>query len=166
MERWLTLNKVLDIVDRIIGIMMIALISVMLIVGSAQVFCRYALHNSLSWSEELMRFLYVWIVMVGINLGIRHKSLAAITSLSDTIAKRSVAAGRIMAIVCFVVQLFACAMLFWFGLKFTLANKQVSPALRINMSIIYAALPVGGGMSVIYTINEIIDWCKEVFKRE
>lgn len=160
------MNKILDIVDRIIGVMMIVLISLMLIIGSAQVFCRYALHSSLSWSEELMRYLYVWIVMVGINLGIRHKSLAAITSLSDTIAKRSAAAGRVMAVVCFAIQLFACVMLFWSGLQFTLANKQISPALRINMSVIYAALPVGGGMSVIYTVNEIIDWCKEVFKHE
>lgn len=157
---------VLDIVDRAIGTLMVVLISAMLVIGGAQVFCRYILDSSLSWSEELMRFLYVWIVMVGINLGIRHKSIAAITSLSDLIGAHSRSAARAMAVVCFAVQLFACVVLCFFGAQFALANKQISPALRIPMSVIYWAIPIGAGMSVVYTFNGIVEWYREQFHKE
>lgn len=159
------MKKVLDTVDWLVGGIMVVLITIMILVGGAQVFCRYILHNSLSWSEELMRFLYVWIVMVGINLGIRHKTIAAITSLSDLIAKHSVIGARIIAVFCFLVQLLSCAVLFYFGLQFTLANKQFSPAMHISMSIIYCALPVGGAMSVIYTIDGFAEWLKGELKK-
>lgn len=164
--RWFVLKFVLDFVDRAIGTLMVILISAMLVIGGAQVFCRYILDSSLSWSEELMRFLYVWIVMIGINLGIRHKSIAAITSLSDMIGKRSLLAARIMAVVSFAVQLFACVVLCLFGVQFALANKQMSPALRIPMSVIYWAIPIGAGMSVVYTVNGIAEWYREQFHKE
>ena len=159
------MKQLLNVVDRVIGIMLVILISVMLIVGSAQVFCRYVLHSSLSWSEELMRFLYVWIVMVGINLGIRHKSLAAITTVSDYIGKKNRAIGYVLAVGCFILQLFVCVILLYVGIQFTLANRQVSAALRIPMSYIYLAIPIGGGMGVIYTVDQIIEWYKESFQK-
>lgn len=152
------MKKILKITDKAIEILMLILISMMLIIGFAQVFCRYVLSNSLSWSEELMRFLYVWVIMIGINLGIRHKSLAAITSLSDILAKKSVVAAKIMTVICLAVQMFVCAILFWFGLKYTLEAKQTSAAMLLPMKYVYAALPIGGFLGVLYTIDGFIDW--------
>ena len=145
---------------------MLVMITLMIIIGGLQVFCRYALHNSLSWSEELMRFMYVWIVMIGINLGIRHKSIAAITSLSDMLAKRSAVLGHVLTAACFLLQLLSCVVLLYFGILFVLANKQVSPALRIPMSYIYLSLPIGGGMGVIYTLDGVFEWIKGIRKKD
>ena len=103
--------------------------------------------------------------MVGINLGIRHKSLAAITTLSDYIGKKNRAIGYVLAVGCFILQLFVCVILLYVGIQFTLANRQVSAALRIPMSYIYLAIPIGGGMGVIYTVDQIIEWYKESFQK-
>lgn len=160
------MKKILNITDKAIEILMLILISAMLVVGFAQVFCRYILSNSLSWSEELMRFLYVWVVMIGINLGIRHKSLAAITSLSDIIAKRCEVAAKIMTAICLLVQLFVCAILFWYGYKYMSEAKQTSAAMLIPMKYIYAALPIGGFLGVVYTIDGFVDWIHSLKKGE
>ena len=145
---------------------MLILITIMLVVGFLQVFCRYVLSNSLSWSEELMRFIYVWVIMIGINLGIRHKSLAAITALSDIIAKKS----RIMAVgltlICLIVQLFVCAMLFWYGYQYTVTAKQTSAAMLIPMKYVYIALPLGGLLGVVYTIEAAFSWSRDFKKGE
>lgn len=152
------MKKILNATDKAIEVLMLILISAMLVVGFAQVFCRYVLSNSLSWSEELMRFLYVWVVMVGINLGIRHKSLAAITSLSDIIARKSKIAAKCMSVICLAVQLFVCLALFWFGFKYMMEAKQTSAAMLLPMKYVYAALPIGGFLGVVYTIDGLVDW--------
>ncbi|MBQ4425891.1 MAG: TRAP transporter small permease [Lachnospiraceae bacterium] len=154
------MKRVLDLTDKFIEYLMLLLISVMLIVGFAQVFCRYVLSNSLSWSEELMRFIYVWVIMIGINLGIRHKSLAAITALSDIIAKKSKIAAKTMSIVCLLVQLFVCVILSWYGYQYMVTAKQTSAAMLIPMKYVYVALPLGGFLGVIYTVESMISWAK------
>ena len=149
------MERVLKGMDFIIGAMMVILVSAMLCIGSAQVFCRYVLESSLSWSEELMRYLYVWIVMVGINLGIRHRGLAAITSLTDYLDRKAPKFRNGLAIAAFAVQLLFFVVMFVYGCQLVMAGKQLAPALRIPMSYIYLAIPVGSGMSIVYTVDEI-----------
>ena len=61
------MRKVLDILDKLILALLIIILSAMLVVGTMQVIWRYVLEESLSWSEELMRFLYVWATMLGVG---------------------------------------------------------------------------------------------------
>lgn len=59
------MRRFLDLLDKIIIAVLILILSVMLLVGAMQVIWRYVLQQSLSWSEELMRYLYVWATMLG-----------------------------------------------------------------------------------------------------
>ena len=48
-----------------------------------QVVMRYVFNNSLSWSEELARYMYVWVTWVGVSYSVRNGSHLRITMLRD-----------------------------------------------------------------------------------
>lgn len=149
------MDRILKTVDWIIGVLMVILVVAMLAIGTAQVFSRYVLQSSLSWSEELMRFLYVWVVMIGINLGIRHRGLAAITNLTDYLEKKAPSLRHLMAFLAFSLQLLVFAVMFFYGAKLVVSGRQLSPAMRIPLRYIYLAIPLGSAMSLVYTAEEI-----------
>ena len=47
----------------------IILMSVMTIIIFIQVIMRYVMHNSLSWSEELARYCFIWLIYIGVAYG-------------------------------------------------------------------------------------------------
>ena len=55
--------------DRLLALILGSLVVIMFI----QVFCRYVLNNSLSWSEELTKYLFVWMTFLGGALCLRDK---------------------------------------------------------------------------------------------
>lgn len=57
-----------------------------------QVFCRYVLNASLSWSEELTRLLFVWLTFLGFGLAVQRGALPTIFVLGDRVAHRRLAA--------------------------------------------------------------------------
>ena len=61
--KWLDEN-----IERIILLVLLAIMSVVIVL---QVFMRYVMENSLTWSEELARFCFVWLVYIGISYGVK-----------------------------------------------------------------------------------------------
>src|SRR5215472_12354227 len=57
-----------------------------------QVFCRYVLNASLSWSEELTRLLFVWLTFLGFGLAVQRGALPTIFVLGDRVTHRRLAA--------------------------------------------------------------------------
>ena len=152
------MRRTLDIIDRVLCFVLVIMLSAMLVVGTMQIVYRYAIEQSLSWSEELLRYLYVWATMLGISLGIRRKSLASIEILSDFVAKHSKLGNNILHTVAFVIQFLVFAVLTVYGVKLIqIAGNQTAPALQWKMAYIYAAFPIGGALALIYTAEEIYD---------
>jgi len=68
------------------------LLAVMVATMLLQVFCRYVLNASLSWSEELTRLLFVWLTFLGFGLAVRRGALPTIFVLGDRVPQRRLAA--------------------------------------------------------------------------
>lgn len=60
-------DKFLDAINTVTGV----LLALLCVIVFVQVIMRYAYGHSLSWSEELTRYMFVWIIYLGVNLGIR-----------------------------------------------------------------------------------------------
>lgn len=152
------MRRFLDILDKFIIGLLIVVLSVMLVVGTMQVLWRYVLGMSLSWSEELMRFLYVWATMLGVGAAIRRKSMACIDNFLDFVSKYSPVTKRGMQIAAMIVQIFVFVMLLVFGYQFMMRGfGQHSPAMGLTMAYVYAAFPVSGILGLLYTGEEIYD---------
>lgn len=137
------LEKVLDVVTG-------AAVATMAAVIAYQVFGRYVLDHTPSWSEELARYLMVWLTMLGSAAVLRGGGHIAVTTLIDILPaplRRVAIALRDALLVC------ACGILGWWGLGFARLNAtQESPAMEIPMSIPYAALPVGASLIVLLVL--------------
>lgn len=136
MER---LKKILLNIEDNISALMLA---IMLVVLFQQVLSRWA-GASNSWSEELSRYFFVWIVYLGGSSAVKtneHVKIEALTKLwPKKIRPFALLIGDIMWLV------FACFIIYYSGkLTYNLFKVgTVSMGLRINMGWAYAAIPVG-----------------------
>ena len=145
------LNKGLELF--IVGTM--ALLVVDVVWG---VFTRYALGEQAKWSEELARFLLVWVALLGGALAFRTKSHLGVDYFANLLHPE---ARKLTAVVAHVVVLFFAVAVLLFGgarvVSDALALEQMTPALGWKMGHVYLALPISGFFVVIYTVDNLIE---------
>jgi TRAP-type C4-dicarboxylate transport system permease small subunit len=150
--------KMLDKLQKFIFFILVVLVCIMMTVGGMQVFWRYVLKDSLYWSEEVMRYMNVWTIFLGISIGVPRNAHVAIDAIIRALK------GRAKFIATMTVHMFSLLFfiaLFGVGVKFTLYNMgQLSAAMRLPMSMIYVALPIGGFLSILFTIGDIFEYLK------
>ena len=150
--------KVLKFLDehleKIFCVVFLALMSAIIVL---QVFFRYVLNNSLSWSEELARYLFIWMIYIGISYGVKldkHICVDAVYSFAPKSIKRYYA---IIGYLLFL--LFAVAMVY-FGILVVgmqISSGQVSPAMGVPMQYVYAAPVVGFVLTAIRLVQKVIE---------
>ena len=136
------------------------LIIVMVLMVTAQVLSRYVFHTSLSHTEELVRYMFVWATFLGIAAAAyrnRHLSLAVSQSFIPSRylrwARRAAATGAL---------LFAITIIF-FGIRIVLlqfGTRQTTAALGMPMWIIGLAIPVCSALLVFRFIMGVVEAMK------
>ena len=118
-----------------------------------QVFCRYVLDASLSWSEELSRYLMIWTAMLGAVAVLDETDFVSFRWIVNLMSPRMQNIFRVLMILSSLV--FLCIME-WYGIKLAIHNmKQLSPALYMPIGWVYAAMPAGCLLIAIRLIIEI-----------
>ncbi|MCV0394187.1 MAG: TRAP transporter small permease [Rhizobiaceae bacterium] len=113
----------------------------MSVVVFANVSLRYLTNFSLTWSEEVARYLMIWMTFLGAGLVLRVGGHVAVTSFQELLpaGAQRVARGAIV-----LLLLVFFAVMAWMGHDYMSRMRfQVTPATRIAFSHIYAAMPVG-----------------------
>ena len=122
------------------------------------VFTRYALGEQTKWTEELARFLLVWVSLLGGALAFRTKAHLGVDYFVNQLHPD---ARRVTAVVAhLVVLLFAGAVLLLGGASVVseaLALEQTTPALGWKMGYVYLALPISGFFVVLYTVDNLME---------
>ena len=77
------LKRVSDAVNKTVSYVGIAIFVVLIIACVTQVFFRFVLNNSLSWTEELARYCFVWMHLLGASLLIEGSEHATVTAVLD-----------------------------------------------------------------------------------
>lgn len=132
------------------------LICFMTLLIFVQVFMRYVMHSSLSWSEELARYTFIWLIYIGVSYGAKSMRHIKIEAALDLFPKKI---QPYIVIVGDVFFLLFALFIFVAGIELSIKImnlKQSSPALGIPMWVIYSAPAVGYGLTVIRQIQVII----------
>jgi TRAP-type C4-dicarboxylate transport system permease small subunit len=141
--------------ERIADALMIALFGLIFALVLAQVVCRYGFDSPLTWSEELARLTFMWLGMLAWSLGSRRRSHIAVTVLTDRLPAE---ARLVLAIAVQGAIVVFCLLLAWHGT--TLAARNVglpSVTVPIDFAVVYAIVPVGAAMMILYALREIHD---------
>ena len=131
---------------------LLALISVL---GMWQVLARFVFSEPSIWTEELMRRLLVWCVMLGIAVAFRRGALVSVALLLRT------AKGRWRDTVRWLITgtaLAYLAVLLWQGIDLTTRVRfQSFASMELSMAWAYAALPVGAFFCMVAVIANHLD---------
>lgn len=147
------MRSALALVDRTIEAMILAIFVALVAVGSMQVFGRYVLNQSLSWSEEFLRYAHIWIVYLAIPVGYRR---SAHIGMETVIRKFPVRLQRVLAYGIDVLWLaFALLVARYTLVVMRVASRQRSPGLGMQMSYAYLALFVGMTYLAICVLRRI-----------
>lgn len=145
-------NKLFYILNHFEEAVIVAMFAVMVIVIFVQVIMRKT-GNSLTWSEELGKFLFVWISWLGISLGQRKGEHIKITMLTDRLPFRM---AQIVNIVSDLVVILICAVITYYGVQLVQAQVNVHYAgIKISTSWGYLAVALGCALMIIRTIVSI-----------
>lgn len=144
----------------------VALLTTMTSILAVQVFMRYVMQASLSWSEELARYLFVWLVYLGISYGakiMRHIKIEAALSLFPKAWRPYVVI--LGDVIFWGFAIFICATGYAI-VKKQMMLGQTSPAMGMPMWFLYAAPVVGFALTTIRQTQTIVYRIKHLGKEE
>jgi len=132
-------KRLSDLVESIAGVLLAVVVVIVLI----QVFGRYVLQMSLSWPEELARYVLVWLTIFGVAAAAATRSQIVVDTILELVSPR---ARRVMEGLGALAGLVAVVLLVWTSqpLLFGPASRSTSPATGIPSFWIYLAIPIGG----------------------
>jgi len=119
----------------------------------AQIMGR-VLFTALSWSEELARYLLVWLTFIGAGCVHKRAGHISITILQDLVTKKA----RNVLLLCahlLCITVFLAAIYYGFSYM-KIMGSQLSAAMRIPMRYMYSAIPLGCFVLMLHSIAQIV----------
>lgn len=150
------MTKALAVVDRGVEWLVAAVFAAMVVVGLLQVYYRFVLNSSLSWSEEAQIFGHIWIVFLGIPIAYRRGAHLYIETYRDKFAP-AVRAGFDLLVELLWLA-FALSLVILGYQVARVAALQESPGLEIPMSYPYSAMVVGGAYLGLVAAQRVAAW--------
>lgn len=141
------LQKTFDVSKRLKKWTLIVVMFCSVITSLMQVFFRFVLKMPLSFTEELSRYLFIWMSMVGASVALDNGSHFRMDILIHLFSKR---VNRYLSLVWDISCLAFSIIMVYYGTLLTQNNiRQLSPAMRISIAIPYAAIPISGALMVL-----------------
>lgn len=120
-----------------------------------QIFMRYVVRQSTSWSEPILQMAIIYMVYLGAAVTFRRGAFVAIDMLRETVRgslKRTV--DLFVFLACLVLVLH----MVWYGWQMTMrAQFNINPTLGISMSWAFLAIPLGGCFALVAVIANYLD---------
>ena len=123
--------------------------------GMWQVVTRFVFSQPSVWTEEIMRRLLIWMVMLGSVVAVRKGALVSV----DLMLRLSRGAWlRFVRAVITGVHLAFFGVLLWFGTDLVYRVRfQTFASMELSMAWAYAAVPVGALLAIFATLAQHLD---------
>jgi C4-dicarboxylate transporter, DctQ subunit len=147
------INHILNYFEEYVGVTSLIFTSLLVFV---QVVLRYIFNYSLSWSEEIARYLIVWFVFIGSSIAVREKAHATMDAL---VTYLPVKGKKIFSIIANLISIVFCVFLIWSGsgiVTSVIEFGSVTPSTGLPMFIPYLAIPVGASLMAIRFLQLLV----------
>src|SRR5699024_9840513 len=150
--------KMMNRVDKILGIISMIFFAALLIVVVTQILSRYFPYQ-FTWTEELSRYLFVYSMVTAAPVALRRGEFITVDLVPSSLSKH---ARRIYECIVSVFIMIFSIFLFIYGVQFTgLGVDFYAPTLGADMVYIYASIPILALLLFVYSIVYIIDRCQK-----
>ncbi|MDR7869693.1 MAG: TRAP transporter small permease [Tissierellaceae bacterium] len=154
------MKKGMKVLDKFEEIVLILLMVAMTISVVTQVFSRTVLNVSPSWTEEVARYMLVWITFIGASLGVKrgaHMGVEAFTMILPKKVQKIVQAVTLL--ICAGFTAVTCVNSISI-LQLQMATGQVSAAIQLPMWIPYSGVTIGMLLMTIRFLETFVNTVK------
>jgi len=150
------MKKIKTYLDRVIEKLLITIFGLMVINVIWQVITRYFSENPSSFTDELSRYLMIWLGILGaayVTGKNEHVSIDFFIKKISVKNRKILTLFITLSIICFAI----IALVIGGGrlVYITLILQQYSPSLKIPLALVYSILPISGILIIFYKITEI-----------
>lgn len=142
-------------VDKLLKFVLVFLVAVITLDVLWGIFTRYAMGAQSSWTEEMARFLLIWIGILGAAYASGKRMHLAIDILPNKLEGK--ARHRLNILISSLIILFALAVMVIGGSRLVYISYilgQTSAALKLPLYLVYAIVPVSGLLVIYYRIAD------------
>ena len=149
----MTRKRLVFMYNHLEEIILVSLFTVMVASIFIQVFMRYVINDSLTWSEELGRFTFEWLTWIGISIGAREGEHIKITMLVDKFPFKLAQAANILSD---IIVIIICGLTIFYGIQLSdmFAGSNFT-TIKISLSWGYWAVITGCGLMTIRSLVSI-----------
>lgn len=148
------INKILET--------MLALFVIFMVLGCFwQIFTRFILGNPSKYTEEFLRYVLIWLTMLGVPFAYGRNEHISIQLITRTFqAKNLLVTKIVIEVLVLALSVFVMAAGGW--MVTANAVGQISPAMQIPMQFYYACVPISGLLMVVYCVERLTRFVKEI----
>ncbi len=146
------------ILDKLLGGTLVFLMGLIVLAVLWQVFSRYVLQNPSSVTEEIARYLLIWIGLLGAAYASGQQEHLSINILPPKLNPEN--RIKLMIFINILIIAFCFTVLIIGGGNLVLMNIELgqnSAALHLPLSVVYTVIPISGVLIIIYKLNEIFN---------
>ena len=140
----------MDKVGKVEYFLVAVMIAVMAIVNFLQVVFRYVIEGSLPWSEELLRFLFVWTTFLGAGIGVRKGAHLGLTIIVNNLPPKL---KKFVVFINYLICIAFSAIIGMLGLSVVSMQAEFnvrSSAMVLPMYWISLAIPVSFALIILH----------------
>ena len=127
----------------------------MTVIVGWQVFGRYVLNSSPSWSEQAALTLMIWYVLLAAAAGVREGFHIRIVALEETVGPKAKRGMRMVQDL--IVAGCGIAMTIWGGELVIRTWEHIIPSLGLPRGLAYLALPISGVLIALFSLERMLE---------
>lgn len=149
---------------RLLEWLLIVTVMVLIVPVTMQIVSRYtALIPPYIWTEELARFLFIWMIMIGAMLGVREMAHFNVDIWGELRPRANAALNLVTQLATLVFAL----VFVWSGIEFTrFAIYRISELAELPLWVIHIAWPLTGLAWIVFLGEQFVDNLRVVMARE
>lgn len=149
------MQKLLGLIDKLLHFLLITTVLLLIVPVSLQIFSRFTdLIPRYMWTEEMSRFFFVWLILLGATLGVRERLHFDVDFLPELSPR---ATHVILRISQTAMLIFSCVILYW-GIEFTQFGwNQTSELAEMPMWWIFIAWPIAGFLWIVFLLDHMFN---------
>ncbi len=159
------MKKILDAYYRLLQVLLATLMGLLIVPVTMQIFSRYiGLIPRYIWTEEIARFCFIWIILIGSMIAVRDGSHFTVDLLPAAKTKRGEAIGHLF--VDFIMALVAVIFVVWGWPLVQFGLLQTSEIAELPMVTIYIAWPIAGVTWLLFLGEDAVENVKKLLGRD
>ncbi|HXF16933.1 MAG TPA: TRAP transporter small permease [Burkholderiales bacterium] len=148
------MKRLLALYHRLLVWLLVGTVAILIVPVTLQILSRFTgLIPSYIWTEELARFMFIWMVMIGAMIGVREGTHFEV----DLLPRLGIRANALLRMVSQAFVLIFALVFVWWGIQFTRFGwDQLSEIAELPMWTIFVAWPVVGITSVLFIAEAFV----------